>query len=92
MGVELAAKGIRVNAIAPGWIEVDRNHRDIKGFNGEIAGTIIPIRRIGHVSDIAKAAVYLGSEESDFMIGQTMVVDGGTTAKMALDFEKLDFG
>ncbi len=92
LGVELAAKGIRVNAIAPGWIEVDRNHRDIKGFNGEIAGTIIPIQRIGHVSDIAKAAVYLGSDESEFMIGQTMVVDGGTTAKMALDFEKLNFG
>jgi len=92
LGVELAAKGIRVNAIAPGWIEVDRNHRDIKGFDGEIAGTIIPVQRIGHVSDIAKAAVYLGSNDSDFMIGQTMVVDGGTTAKMALDFEKLNFG
>ncbi len=92
LGVELAAKGIRVNAIAPGWIEVDRNHRNIKGFDGKIAGTIIPIQRIGHVSDIAKAAVYLGSDDSDFMIGQTMIVDGGTTAKMALDFEKLNFG
>lgn len=92
LGVELAAKGIRVNAIAPGWVEVDRNHRDIKGFDGKIAGTIIPVQRIGHVSDIAKAAVYLGSDESTFMIGQTMVVDGGTTAKMALDFEKLNFG
>jgi NAD(P)-dependent dehydrogenase (short-subunit alcohol dehydrogenase family) len=92
LGVELAAKRIRVNAIAPGWIEVDRNHHDIKGFDGKIAGTIIPIQRIGHVSDIAKAAVYLGSEESEFMIGQTMIVDGGTTAKMALDFEKLNFG
>ena len=92
LGVELAAKGIRVNAIAPGWIEVERNHRDIKGFDGKIAGTIIPIERIGHVSDIAKAAVYLGSDDSEFMIGQTMIVDGGTTAKMALDFEKLNFG
>lgn len=92
LGVELADKGIRVNAIAPGWIEVDRNHRDIKGFDGKIAGTIIPIKRIGHVSDIAKAAVYLGSDDSEFMIGQTMVIDGGTTAKMALDFDKLDFG
>ena len=92
LGVELAAKGIRVNAIAPGWIEVNRNHRDIKGFDGKIAGAIIPVQRIGHVNDIAKAAVYLGSDESEFMIGQTMVVDGGTTAKMALDFEKLNFG
>ncbi|MDP2966236.1 MAG: glucose 1-dehydrogenase [Pelolinea sp.] len=92
LGVEMAAKGIRGNAIAPGWIEVDRNHRDIKGFDGKIAGAIIPVQRIGHVSDIAKAAVYLGSDESEFMIGQTMVVDGGTTAKMALDFEKLNFG
>jgi len=92
LGVELAAKGIRVNAIAPGWVEVDRNYREIKGFDGKIAGTIIPVQRIGHVSDIAKAAVYLGSDESEFMIGQTMVVDGGTTAKMALDFEKLNFG
>jgi NAD(P)-dependent dehydrogenase (short-subunit alcohol dehydrogenase family) len=92
LGVELAAKGIRVNAIAPGWIEVARNYRDIKGFNGKTAGTIIPLQRIGHVSDIAKAAVYLGSDESEFMIGQTMIVDGGTTAKMALDFEQLQFG
>lgn len=92
LGVELAAKGIRVNAIAPGWIEVDRNHRDIKRFDGKIAGAIIPVQRIGHVSDIAKAAVYLRSDDSEFMIGQTMVVDGGTTAKMALDFEKLNFG
>jgi len=92
LGIELAAKGIRVNAIAPGWVEVDRNHRDIKGFDGKIAGTIIPIQRIGHTSDIAKAAVYLGSDDSEFMVGQTMVVDGGTTAKMALDFEKLNFG
>lgn len=90
--MELAKSGIRINAITPGWIDVERNYQEIRNYDPKTAGTIIPVGRIGHVSDTVKAAIYLASDESIFVIGQTITVYDGTSAKMALDFEKLPFG
>lgn len=94
LAVELAHKGIRVNAIAPGWVTVDNYFKCIPGFTKEIAAETgykaIPVARVGETSDIAKLAAFLCSDDASFIIGQTIVADGGTTALMSLvsDFRK----
>ncbi len=84
IAIELAPKGIRVNAMCPGWIEVENYYKQIPHFDPIAIGKTIPCQRMGKTSDIAKACVYLASEDSDYMIGHVLVVDGGTMAKMAL--------
>jgi NAD(P)-dependent dehydrogenase (short-subunit alcohol dehydrogenase family) len=88
MAVELAHKGIRVNAIAPGWIAVENHLEAIPGFDFEEAkkeaAAKVPAGRYGLPIDVARLAVFLCSESASFIIGQTIVLDGGTTALMSL--------
>jgi glucose 1-dehydrogenase len=88
LAVELGHRGIRVNAIAPGWVTVENYFKVIPGFNEEQAmkdaSNAVPIARYGLPIDIARAATFLCTEESSFMLGQTLVVDGGTTSLMSL--------
>jgi NAD(P)-dependent dehydrogenase (short-subunit alcohol dehydrogenase family) len=88
LAVELGYRGIRVNSIAPGWITVDAYATAIPGFNlkqaAEDAQNKVPVARYGIPLDVAKMAVFLCSEDAGFITGQTMVVDGGTTALMSL--------
>jgi len=88
LGVELAHKGIRVNAIAPGWINVENHAKAIPGFNErdavETARNKVPVARYGVPLDVAKLAVFLCSEAAGFIVGQTIVVDGGTSSLMSL--------
>ena len=88
LAVELAHKGVRVNAIAPGWITVDNYFKAIPGFNLEdakkAASEKIPAGRYGLPIDVARLAVFLCSDAASFIIGQTIVIDGGTTALMSL--------
>lgn len=84
LAVELAPQGIRVNAVCPGWTEVESFYQEIPHFDPIAIGKMIPYQRMGKTIDIAKACVYLASEDSDYMIGHVLVVDGGTMAKMAL--------
>jgi NAD(P)-dependent dehydrogenase (short-subunit alcohol dehydrogenase family) len=88
LGVELAHKGIRVNAIAPGWVTVENYYKAIPGFNDEAAKESardsVPVGRPGTPLDIAKLAVFLCSNDAEFIVGQTFVADGGTTALMSL--------
>lgn len=88
LAVELAHQGIRVNAIAPGWVTVDNYYKAIPGFNEagarESAKTSVPAARAGTPLDIARLAAFLCSDESSFIVGQTIVADGGTTALMSL--------
>jgi len=94
LAVELAHKGIRINAIAPGWITVENYFKCIPGFTEEIAAEAgykaIPVARCGAPIDIARLAAFLCSDDASFIIGQTIVADGGTTALMSLvsDFRK----
>jgi len=94
LAVELAHRGIRVNAIAPGWITVENYFKCIPGFTEQIAAEAgykaIPVARCGEPADIARLAVFLCSDDSSFIVGQTIVADGGTTALMSLvsDFRK----
>jgi NAD(P)-dependent dehydrogenase (short-subunit alcohol dehydrogenase family) len=88
MAVELAHKGIRINAIAPGWVTVDNYYKAIPGFHEdrarETAKNAVPVARAGTPLDIARLAVFLCSEDAEFIIGQTIVADGGTTSLMSL--------
>jgi NAD(P)-dependent dehydrogenase (short-subunit alcohol dehydrogenase family) len=88
LAVELGHRGIRVNAIAPGWITVDAYATAIPGFNlkqaAEDAQNKVPVARYGIPLDVAKLAAFLCSEDAGFITGQTMVVDGGTTSLMSL--------
>ena len=72
---ELASRGIRVNAIAPGWIDTD-----MLTPLGEVKPLIAlqtPLGRLGDVDDIAWAAVYLASDEARFVTGQVLSPNGG---------------
>ncbi len=88
LAVELAHKGIRVNAVAPGWVTVENYYKVLPGFNEadarEAARKAVPVARYGLPIDIAKIAVFLCSEDSSYIVGQTIVADGGTTSLMSL--------
>jgi len=88
LAVELAYKGIRVNAIAPGWITVENYFKAVPGFTEEIARETtrerIPAARAGQPVDVAKLAAFLCGDESSYIVGQTIVIDGGTTSLMSL--------
>jgi NAD(P)-dependent dehydrogenase (short-subunit alcohol dehydrogenase family) len=92
IAVELAHRGIRVNAIAPGWVTVENYAKAIPGYDprqeAEDAAKIIPLARAGKPIDIAKLAVFLCSEDADFIVGQTIAADGGSSALLSL---KSDF-
>jgi NAD(P)-dependent dehydrogenase (short-subunit alcohol dehydrogenase family) len=80
MALEYAPKGIRVNAVAAGWIDTPFNDiLDEKLVNWSTRET--PMGRWGKPEDIAKAALYLASDDSSFVTGHTLVVDGGWTIK-----------
>jgi len=88
LAVELAHKGIRVNAIAPGWITVENHFKANPDSTpesvAEMAYRAIPVGRVGVPVDGARLAAFLCSDEADFIIGQTIVTDGGSTALMSL--------
>jgi len=78
---ELSPDNIRVNCIAPGLVKTDfaRALWDTKEAENR-ASFATPLRRLGEPDDIAGAAVFLASRAGAWMTGQTIVVDGGTTA------------
>lgn len=78
MAQELAPEKIRVNAIAPGAIKTAINEEAWK--HEEAAAELlkfIPYGRIGEPEDVANAAVWLASDESDYVTGETLFIDGG---------------
>jgi NAD(P)-dependent dehydrogenase (short-subunit alcohol dehydrogenase family) len=78
MAFELGPYGIRVNAIAPGAIEVDRNRSSlVDGAYVDEWKRIIPIGRWGQPDDIANIVLFLASDISDFITGQILCADGG---------------
>jgi NAD(P)-dependent dehydrogenase (short-subunit alcohol dehydrogenase family) len=77
MALRLAPERIVVSAIAPGAFATDLNKsaRD----HGDDVAAYIPLGRIGTPEDIAGAAVYLASRAGDYVVGSTLIVDGGAT-------------
>jgi NAD(P)-dependent dehydrogenase (short-subunit alcohol dehydrogenase family) len=88
LAVELAHKGIRVNAIAPGCVPVENYSKVLDGYDpaaaDEWAKNAIPVGRVGKPVEIGKLAAFLCSEDAGFIIGQTIVADGGTASLMSL--------
>ena len=76
LAVELASRGVTVNAIAPGFIETDMSAA-VRNKAGDLIKKFIPMRRIGTPEDIARVAVFLASADSAYMTGQVLTVDGG---------------
>ena len=73
---EGAAKGITVNAIAPGYVETDM----VRAVPEEVLAKIIktiPVGRLGHVEDIARGVVFLVADDASFITGSTLDINGG---------------
>jgi 3-oxoacyl-[acyl-carrier protein] reductase len=77
LGLELAFKGVRVNAIAPGWIVTELNRDFLASEQGAAIKREIPVGRFGEERDLDGALLLLVSDAGRFMAGTTVVVDGG---------------
>ncbi|MEO5701757.1 MAG: SDR family NAD(P)-dependent oxidoreductase [Casimicrobiaceae bacterium] len=77
LALEFASLGIRVNAIAPGYVETDINREFLNSPDGEALGRRVPMRRFGAVEDLDGALLLLASDAGRYMTGSTITVDGG---------------
>ena len=73
---ELGAYGITVNCVAPGAILIERTEREADDYAGKWA-KLTPMGRVGYPADVAEAVAFLCRDESEFISGQTLMVDGG---------------
>ena len=81
LAIDWAEWGVRVNTVAPGWVDTDLTHKLLEHeVHGQrmLSGT--PMGRFGTPRDMAGGVVFLASDASAFMTGQSLVIDGGWTA------------
>lgn len=76
LAAELASKGIRVNAVAPGMIESVMVKKVSRQVVRQVK-SVIPLQRLGLSEEVANAILFLSSEASSYIVGQTLIVDGG---------------
>jgi 3-oxoacyl-[acyl-carrier protein] reductase len=76
LAVELAGRNVTVNAIAPGFIETDMSAA-VRNKAGDLIKKYIPMKRLGQPQDIARVALFLAGEDSAYLTGQVITVDGG---------------
>ena len=81
--MELGGKGIRVNSVHPGMIDTPMTRVHGGDAAMEYGASKVPMRRVGHPEDIAPVYVFLASDESGYMNGAELAVDGGVTATHA---------
>ena len=80
MAVDLAAHGIRVNAVAPGPIDVPRSRKQHNDERRSAWHNAVPLGRYGEPEEAAAVALFLASDDASYVNGQTVTVDGGFTA------------
>ena len=89
IAVDHSSKGVRCNAVAPGWINTNLNSDFIKSlgnnkkFNEKLK-SIHPVGRVGNPKEVAQLICWLVSEEASFVTGQVWKVDGGRMIKLSL--------
>jgi NAD(P)-dependent dehydrogenase (short-subunit alcohol dehydrogenase family) len=86
LAVELCPAHIRVNVLAPGSIEVPSYFRSDPGYTRQVGDSMVPWGRVGLPEDVGYLAAYLMSDASEFMTGHVLNLDGGLTAKMAIQY------
>lgn len=79
LAVEMASHGIRVNALVPGLLTTGMAERS-PGYVMEEGIKRIPLARAGRPEEVARAALFLASDDASYVVGHTLVVDGGMTA------------
>ncbi len=82
LAIDLARHDIRVNALAPGYVETDINRLFIQSPDGEALRKRIPQRRFGQPEDLEGALLLLASDASRYINGSVIVVDGGHSAAL----------
>jgi 3-oxoacyl-[acyl-carrier protein] reductase len=82
LAAELGPKGIRVNTVVPGFIETDMTARMPRQIKQQNLDRIL-LHRFGKADDVAAAVSFLASEDAAYIVGQTLVVDGGLSATVA---------
>ena len=82
LAVELAPHGIRVNAVAPGFIDTPMDRKVKESAKGAMRLTLerTPMQRLGTVDEVANAVLFLASDEASYITGTTLLVDGGHLA------------
>src|SRR5947209_3559779 len=76
LAVELGGRNVTVNAIAPGFIATDMGAA-VRDKADDTLKKAIPLRRVGRPEDVARVAVFLASDDSTYITGQVLTVDGG---------------
>jgi NAD(P)-dependent dehydrogenase (short-subunit alcohol dehydrogenase family) len=80
LSLELIQKNVRVNCIASGWVLVEHQRRELgPEFDAAEAGKVLPRGYIGEGRDIGQLAIFLASDDSRYIVGQTILCDGGQT-------------
>jgi NAD(P)-dependent dehydrogenase (short-subunit alcohol dehydrogenase family) len=80
MAAELGGRGIRVNAVCPGYIDTSMNAGHSDAFRDRFVSAFVPLGRIGQPEEIAAAYAFLASDDASFVHGAMLVVDGGEIA------------
>ena len=81
LALECAASGVRVNVLLPGWIDTDlTDFLRVEDITEKSLLSRVPMQRWGTAAEIASATLFLASDQSSFMTGQSLIVDGGLSA------------
>jgi 3-oxoacyl-[acyl-carrier protein] reductase len=77
LATELASHNIRVNCVAPGWVDTDMSHSSLIGPDGPKFVSLIPLGRAATAEEIAEPIVFMASDWASFITGEILNVNGG---------------